>query len=53
MKKTKKLTLPPIPVNHLTIKEFEELRYHIKRITGYSVIMNIVDKKTKKKIAKL
>lgn len=49
-KKTKKktkiksvgVTLPEIPIGKLTIQQFEELRGHIERITGYAVTLNIV-----------
>ena len=52
-KKTKITTLPPIPIDHLTISEFEELREHIFRITGYKVVFELTDKKTKKKLGSI
>lgn len=45
---SKKITIPPVPIGHLTIKQFDTLRKSIKKITGYEIVMCITDKKTKK-----
>lgn len=52
-KKNKTLCTPPIPIGHLTISQFEELRKAIERITGTVIYFDIIDKKTKKKIASI
>lgn len=51
--KKKKVYLPPIPIGDLTIKQFEELREAISRITGYKVFLELTDKKTKKSMGRL
>lgn len=47
------LSLPAIPIGHLTITQFSELRDHIERITGHKVVLELSDMKTKKKLAVL
>lgn len=49
----KTFTLPPIPIGHLTIPQFSELRDEIERITGHKVVLELTDKKTKKKLGTL
>lgn len=43
-----KLVLPPVPIGHLKVTEFSELRQAIERITGYKIVMTMVDKLTGK-----
>lgn len=51
--KEKALTLPQIPISHLTIPQFEVLRESIKTITGYTLILAITDNKSKKLLGTL